>query len=195
MKSLSLLLVMGTVIGLSAQSAHAWGKKLDLSTLQGTWETSTNAQSGLACAMDISIAYDEKNATLDGSDLSSVPSASVFHFTNIDKGSKSTAEEAIPEHSEFQDDWVRTSVNSNSIQEEQVSHMISGTVTPDFMNDPMDTSGPVVNGMPVIPQMVTDNYATVKTTLQYNSKTKILVKKVSYSGMVDDSQTCAYERK
>jgi hypothetical protein len=181
------------VVGLSAQNAHA--KKLDLNELQGSYETSLKAPSALNCPMDIRIVYDAANGTLDGVDMSSAQSAPAFHFESINKGSKAMGQEAIPEHSEFQDDWVKTRTTSDSIIEEQDSRRTSGNVEPTFVNDPMDSPVPMINGQQVIPQIVTDHDDSITTKLQYNSRTKLLVKSVSYGDMTDSSQTCVYERK
>jgi hypothetical protein len=195
MKPISFLLLVYPFI-FGVQSAHAFfGKKLDLNGLQGTYETSLDGKSGLMCPMNIKVIYDAQAATLDATDMSSESSPLAFHFSNINKGSKSTAQEAIPERSEFQDDWIRTSTNSNSIKEEQVSHMISGNTQAPFVNDPLDSSAIVINGQAITPQMVSDYYDTITTKVQYDEKTKILVKSVSYGAqMVDDSETCTYQR-
>ena len=75
MKSLSSLFVLGMVVGLSAQNAHAWGKKLDLNAIQGKYDIVIKPMMPLGCPETITVVYDEKNATLD---------SEAFHFSNID---------------------------------------------------------------------------------------------------------------
>jgi hypothetical protein len=194
-KSLSSLLVLGMVVGLSAQNAHAWGKKLDLNEIQGTYETSLDGPSALNCVMDIRIVYDAAKGTVDAVDMSTAANVPSIHFSLNEKDNKATAQEAIPDHSEFQNDSVKTSLTSNSIEQEQISDRISGNVDPTFIDGPMDSPVPMINGQQVFPQTVSDHYATITTKLQYNSKTKQLVKSVSYGDITDESQTCRYDRK
>jgi hypothetical protein len=180
-----LLLVYALIIGV--HSAHAMGKKLDLSQIQGTYTTDVDGKNALLCPENITVVYDAQKATLD---------SDAFHFSAIDQGSKTTGQDATPDESEFQNDWVKTSSNSDSVSEEKVSQNISGNIPiqETFPQGPFDSSVPVINGQPVIPQIVSDHNSTIRTTIKFDEKSKTFVKTVMMDDLVDDSQTCTYQK-
>ena len=169
MKALSSLFVLGMVVGLSAQNAHA--KKLDLNSIQGKYDVVIKPMMYLGCPDTITVVYDAKNATLD---------SEAFHFSNIDGKSQSQGEDFDKDHASYQDREVTTRLHKNSITEDQTST----TTTSDTSNvpmfpDPMDAPSP---GSPESMGLEVSN-DDMRTEVKFDKKKNTLTKTVNIGSM------------
>jgi hypothetical protein len=80
-------LVLVAVTSVSAESAHAWWwTKLDLNSIQGTYNVVIKPDMSLACPDSITVVYNAANATLD---------SEAFHFSNMVKALNKVARISI----------------------------------------------------------------------------------------------------
>jgi hypothetical protein len=175
MKNLSFLLSVVVVMGVGAEKAHAG--KLNLSAIQGQYESIVTPHMSIACPETITVVYDAANATLD---------SEAFHFANIGRKAQDEGQDFDPDHASYSDAWTKTKLTSNSIVEDQ-----------DVNNVTSDTSGVPIFPEPLDPTIgaggVISSAGITETVLKYDSRKKTLAYFVTVDGY-DADEGCSYVR-
>jgi hypothetical protein len=168
--------------GLSTQSANAWWwskPKLDLNSIQGTYNVVPSVGMYLGCPDTITVVYDQANATLD---------SEAFHFSNIGQGSQSAGQSFDPNQAAYTEQAVNTTVNSNSVTETDTSQTTSSDTSQFPMNpEPLDPQG-----IPGMPPLAETSHST-STAVKYDSGSQTLTKTILVDGQ-DIGQDCLFTK-
>jgi hypothetical protein len=179
MKALSSLFVLGMVVGLSAQNAHA--KKLDLNSIQGKYDVVIKPMMSLGCPDTITVVYDAKNATLD---------SEAFHFSNIDGKTQDGGIDFDKDHASYESRETSTSVHKDSITEDKLSNTTTSDTSNLILADgPMDNAGPgSAESMGL-----EDTSDEMRTEVKFDSKKNTLTKTVNI-GSMNLGEDCTFVR-
>lgn len=179
MKALSSLFVLGMVVGLSAQNAHA--KKLDLNSIQGKYDIVIKPMMSLGCPDTITVVYDAKNATLD---------SEAFHFSNIDGKAQDGGIDFDKDHASYVSRETSTRVHKDSISEDQLDNTTtSDTSNLIFADGPMDAVNP---GSPESMHLE-DTSNDMRTEVKFDSKKNTLTKTVNI-GSMNLGEDCTFQK-